>query len=143
MTATPQPATFAHVPVLAAIHATAFDRREAWGSDAIGLQLAMAGVFGLIDARGGMVLARVAADEAEVLTLAVEPTQRRQGIATGLLSAAIDQARGRGARAMLLEVSVNNDAARALYARAGFVEVGRRPRYYADGSDALILRAAL
>jgi ribosomal-protein-alanine N-acetyltransferase len=42
-----------------------------------------------------------------------------------------------------LEVSANNEAARALYARAGFVEVGRRPRYYASGADALVLRLDL
>ncbi|HEY1932253.1 MAG TPA: GNAT family N-acetyltransferase [Acetobacteraceae bacterium] len=139
----PLPATLAHTRVLAAIHAAAFERREAWGADAISLQLALPGVFGLLDQRGGMLLARVTADEAEILTLAVEPWQRRQGIASALLRAALTEARVRGARAMLLEVSVNNAAARALYARAGFVETGRRPRYYADGSDALILRTEL
>ena len=143
MTDPPQLATVAHTHALAAIHAAAFEPREAWGPDAISLQLAMPGVFGLLDPRGGMLLARVAADEAEVLTLAVEPSQRRRGIATALLGAALAEARMRGARAMLLEVSVRNAAARALYARAGFAEAGRRARYYADGSDALILRAAL
>ena len=49
----------------------------------------------------------------------------------------------RGAATMFLEVSTRNEAARTLYARAGFTEVGRRARYYADGSDALVLRAAL
>jgi ribosomal-protein-alanine N-acetyltransferase len=139
----PLPATPAHAAVLAAIHAAAFPPREAWGCDAISLQLAMPGVFGLLDPRGGMLLARVTADEAEVLTLAVAPPRRRQGIAAALLRAALAGARARGARAMLLEVSVNNAAARTLYAQAGFVEMGRRPRYYADGADALILRAEL
>jgi len=72
-------ATVAHATALAAIHAVGFPPREAWGEDAIGLQLALPGAFGLIDDRGGMLLGRVAADEAEVLTLAVAPAVRRNG----------------------------------------------------------------
>lgn len=143
MTDAPVTATIAHAAILAAVHATAFPPRERWGADAISLQLALPGVFGFLDPRGGMLLARVTADEAEILTLAVEPRARRQGVATALLQHALTEARTRGARCMLLEVSVENAAARALYDRTGFVEVGRRPRYYADGSDALVLRAGL
>lgn len=139
----PETATVAHAAVLAAIHATAFPPRERWGADAISLQLALPGVFALLDPRGGMVLARVAGDEAEILTLAVEPRARRQGVATALLARILAEAARRGAGAMLLEVSVGNAAARALYRRAGFVGIGRRPGYYPDGSDALILRAEL
>lgn len=138
-----QRATMADVAPLAAIHAEAFTPREAWGEDAIALQLAMPGVFGLVDPRGGMILARVTEDEAEVLTLAVVPEARRQGVATALLAGAIAAAREQAARTMVLEVAIGNTAARALYQRAGFVEAGRRPRYYADGGDALILRARL
>jgi ribosomal-protein-alanine N-acetyltransferase len=133
----------AHVTPLAAIHAAAFPPREAWGEDAIALQLAMPGVFGLLHPRGGMILGRVTEDEAEILTLAVTQAARRQGIATALLGGAMAAARERRARTMVLEVAIGNAAARALYARAGFVESGRRPRYYADGGDALILRARL
>ena len=77
--------------------------------------------------------ARVAADEAEVLTLGVAPEVRRQGIATDLLRAAIAEIRARGGTAMFLEVATGNTAARALYKKFDFVEVGRRRRYYADG----------
>jgi ribosomal-protein-alanine N-acetyltransferase len=143
MTAHLHQATHAHVPALAAIHAGAFPRREAWSEDAFALQLAMPGVFGLVDARGGLILARVAADEAEVLTLAVAPTLRRKGIGRALLAGAMAMAAGEGAQSVVLEVAVGNAAARALYAAADFTEIGRRPRYYADGSDALVLRAAL
>ncbi len=121
----------------------AFPPREAWGEDAIALQLAMPGVLGLLHARGGMILIRVTEDEAEVLTLAVAPEARRQGVAGALLAAAMAAAREQAARTMVLEVAIGNTAARALYERAGFVEAGRRPRYYADGGDALILRARL
>lgn len=137
---TVQVATQAHVPALAAIHAAAFPLGDAWGEDAISLQLALPGAFGLIDERGGMLLGRVAADEAEVLTLAVAPVVRRSGVATRLLGAARTEVAARRGVALFLEVSVSNVAARALYRRFGFEEVSRRRRYYADESDALVLR---
>jgi ribosomal-protein-alanine N-acetyltransferase len=138
-----QRATVAHAPALAALHAAAFSPREAWGEDAMSLQLALPGTFGLIDARGGMLLGRVIAGEAEVLTLAVAPAARRQGIATALLRAARQKATDRGGSVMFLEVAAGNEPALALYRREGFVEVGRRRRYYTDGSDALVLRVTL
>jgi ribosomal-protein-alanine N-acetyltransferase len=133
-------ATAVHVSALAAIHAAAFPPKEAWGENALGLQLALPGAFGLIDERGGMLLGRVAADQAEILTLAVAPAARRLGIATALLEAAHAATKRSGARAMFLEVSVANQPALELYRRFGFTEAGRRRRYYADASDALVLR---
>lgn len=133
----------AHAAVLAAIHAAAFPPGQAWGEDAISLQLALPGAFGLLDVRGGMLLGRLAADEAEVLTLGVAPEARRDGVATGLLRAARQESRARGAAALFLEVAIGNAAALALYRGEGFVEVGRRRRYYADASDALVLRMNL
>jgi [ribosomal protein S18]-alanine N-acetyltransferase len=85
----------------------------------------------------------VAADQAEILTLAVVPAARRRGVGAALLQAVMQAAAARGAAALFLEVSTANDAARALYARAGFCEVGRRCRYYADGTDARVLTRAL
>ena len=93
--------------------------------------------------RGGLLLARVTTDEAEVLTLAVAPEARRQGVARALLAAAMTAGRERDARTMFLEVAVDNAAAQTLYRQAGFVEAGRRRRYYANGGDALILRVRL
>ena len=136
-------ATPAHAAALAAIHASAFPSREAWGEDAITIQLALPGAFGLIDDRGGMLLGRMAADEAEVLTLAVAPEARRQGIATLLLRAAKAHVGARGGTGVFLEVATGNAAALALYARERFVKVGHRRRYYADLADALVLRAKL
>jgi ribosomal-protein-alanine N-acetyltransferase len=136
-------ASQAHAAALAAIHAVAFPLTESWGEDAIALQLGLPGGFGLIDDRGGMLLGRVAADEADILTLAVAPAVRRQGIATALLSAAKAEVGTRGGRSIFLEVATGNTAALALYGREGFIEVGRRRRYYADASDALVLRVNL
>jgi ribosomal-protein-alanine N-acetyltransferase len=135
-----QPASQAHVPALAAIHAAAFPPNEVWGEDAISLQLALPGGFGWLDERGGMLLGRVTVDEAEVLTLAVAPHVRRQGIASLLMGAACKETLLRGGRSIFLEVAEGNVPARNLYARFGFIEVGRRPRYYPNQADALVLR---
>jgi ribosomal-protein-alanine N-acetyltransferase len=143
MNGTVQRAGEAHAGAFAAIHAAAFPPAETWGADAFALQLALPGVFGLLDTRGGMLLARVAAGDAEVLTLAVAPHARRQGVARTLLSAAMTEARVRGATVLFLEVATANVAAQALYREAGLIEVARRRRYYADGSDAIVLRMIL
>ncbi len=137
------PATPVHAIMLAVIHASAFPQDEAWGPDAIALSLELPGAFGLLAEGAGMILARVAGGEAEVLTLAVAEPSRRRGVGAALLGAAMAEAAARGAAAVFLEVSTRNEGARLLYARSGFTEVGRRARYYADGADALVLRAPL
>jgi len=73
----------------------------------------------------------------------VTQAARRQGIGDALLRAAKDFALRRGATRMFLEVAVGNVAALGLYRKHGFSQVGRRPRYYANGSDALVMRAEL
>jgi [ribosomal protein S18]-alanine N-acetyltransferase len=130
----------ADAEVMAAIHAAAFATADTWSAETFGLQLAMPNNFGLLHQEGGMILARVAADEAEILTLAVVPTARGAGLGSTLLAAAIDLAVSLSARAIFLEVSVANIAARALYTKAGFIQTGHRRRYYSDTSDALVLR---
>jgi ribosomal-protein-alanine N-acetyltransferase len=97
-------------------------------------------VFGLLDSAGGVILVRTAADEAEILTLAVSPGVRRRGIGGILFREATTQVAALGAAAVFLEVSVVNSSAIRLYTREGFVQVGRRARYYSDHSDALVLR---
>ena len=131
------------IDVLAAIHAAAFPPADAWSRDVFDLQLALPNIFGLLDESGGLILVRVAADEAEVLTLAVAPAARRGGLGYILLIQATEMVSRMGARTLFLEVSVANIAARGLYTKAGFTEAGRRPRYYSDGSDALVLRRDL
>ena len=132
-----------HATALSAIHARAFPEDECWDERIIAGQLSQPGVFGLIDPRGGMLLARLAADEAEVLTVAVVPERRQQGLGAGLLVRAGEEARRRGAVRMFLEVSTRNPAARGLYQQLGFQQVGRRKGYYADGSDALVMSKSL
>ena len=129
----------AHAALMASLHAVAFPPESRWEAGAILAQLHLPGVFGLIDPAGGMLLARVAADEAEILTLGVVPAVRRRGIGRALLLTAGRRAALRGARAMFLEVARGNAAAQALYAGCGYREVGCRTRYYEDGSDALVM----
>lgn len=90
----------------------------------------------------GFVIGRVAADEAEILTLAVAGAARRRGMGRALLDWMAGEVAAHGAGRLILEVSAGNDAARALYRGAGFTEIGRRRAYYPDGSDALVLERA-
>ncbi|MBN9479592.1 MAG: ribosomal protein S18-alanine N-acetyltransferase [Bordetella sp.] len=125
---------------LAAIHAEAF--AAPWDQTALAELLASPGVFAVAEA-DGFILIRAVVDEAEILTLAVRPSARRAGLGARLVEAAVVRAAALGAERMFLEVAEGNAAARALYVRSGFVEMGRRRGYYsyADGSreDALTL----
>ena len=88
------------------------------------------GVFAL-SSQDGFVLARAAGGEAEILTLAVAPAARGQGLGRALLQAAAAHAATLGAQSMFLEVGADNPAALALYAGLGFVRAGQRKAYYA------------
>lgn len=78
----------------------------------------------------GFLMARVAAEDAEIIAIGVLPDGRGRGVGRQLVAAALDGARARGATALFLEVAEDNVAARALYAACGFAAVGRRPAYY-------------
>lgn len=82
-----------------------------------------------------------AADEAELLNLAVAGGSRRRGIGSALLRHVLDSAVEQGVRTVYLEVRASNEAARSLYESHGFAEVGRRRGYYQRPvEDALILQ---
>ncbi|GAM97211.1 ribosomal-protein-S18p-alanine acetyltransferase [alpha proteobacterium U9-1i] len=134
--------------MLAALHARAFEKP--WSADAIARLLDNPSAFALIwrdgDAVLGFVLAWAVAAESEILTLAVVPEARRKGIGGGLVSGAGAAALLRGSASMLLEVGETNSAARALYSKLGFEQVGRRGGYYAGAggaTDAIVMRRAL
>ncbi len=130
---------------LAALHRTAFPR--GWSAQELALLLDEPGSTARAAWRGdtltGFALGRVAADEAEVLSLVVAETSRRRGTGEQLLSLLEDSCRDKGADAIFLEVSEKNVAAMTLYYRADYRQVGRRPRYYEDGAAALLLRKSL
>ena len=124
---------------------------RAWTRQDLAELLASPGVAGLllqVDGRdAGIALCRVAADEAELLTIAVRPAERRRGAGRRLLTAVIEHAREAGARTLFLEVGADNPPARALYEAMGFRVVGRRAAYYRRGegpaADALVMRLSL
>lgn len=146
-------AGLAHTRVLAALHAACFD--DAWSVGAMADVLASPGAFACLALQAdapeespvGFALARVAADEAELLSLGVVPSARRRGIGQALLDDVIRTAVSRQAASLFLEVAETNEAARRLYAENGFSAVGRRPDYYQRPNTvpiaALTLRRAL
>jgi ribosomal-protein-alanine N-acetyltransferase len=95
----------------------------------------------------GFVLGRCIADEAEVLTLAVDPMARRKGTGRHLMQEFLVEAAKRGATTAFLEVASNNPAAISLYSRLDFVQTGLRKGYFQapDGlrTDALVLARGL
>jgi [ribosomal protein S18]-alanine N-acetyltransferase len=95
----------------------------------------------------GFVLSRTVGGEGEILSIAVDPAERSAGLATSLLGHHLSRLSRSGVTALFLEVDESNLPALALYRRYGFVEVGKRPAYYArpDGSrgTASILRCNL
>jgi [ribosomal protein S18]-alanine N-acetyltransferase len=133
-------ATAEAVVALAALHEASFD--DPWSAAEIESLLRSPGVFALTGApagegAGGFILFRVAADEAEVLTLAVTPAMRRRGLASALLDRATVIALAAGAGAMFLEVAIDNVGAQALYRGRGFEHVGWRPAYFSRPGGAV------
>ncbi|MBR0717192.1 ribosomal protein S18-alanine N-acetyltransferase [Bradyrhizobium liaoningense] len=95
----------------------------------------------------GFAVSRIGADEAEILSIAIDAARRGRGLSRALLLTHLGHLAGRGVRTIFLEVEENNQPARRLYERAGFVVVGRRERYYKqpDGEqlNALLMRRDL
>ena len=94
----------------------------------------------------GFVLARLAAGEGEILTIAVARSHRRQGIGWRLMDAVLRELHAQRAESLFLEVDETNAAAIALYRRLGFREVGQRPAYYetsGGAKGALVMRRDL
>ena len=96
----------------------------------------------------GFACVRVAADEAELLNLAVDPSHRRQAIGSLLMERIIAEAAAAGARRLFLEVRASNTAALRLYQHHGFEEIGRRRGYFpetgtGEAEDAVVLARTL
>lgn len=154
MSAAPQapvnifPADAASITRIARLHAASFD--EPWDEAALAGVLAMPGAFALVATAdgaapkaelAGFIIARVAADEAEILTVAVDIARRGQGLGRRLVEAAAATARAAGAVALFLEVAEDNVPALHLYERLGFRLVGLRPGYYVRGQTRVTARA--
>ncbi|MDY8107851.1 GNAT family N-acetyltransferase [Fulvimarina sp. 2208YS6-2-32] len=130
------PLVDAELDASAELHAEAFS--QAWSGDELGSLLAQSTTFGFaarrVGAPGqpplGFVLARLVEGEAEILTIAVSTEARGRGVGRLLMDTVLAHLYAERADVIHLEVDEVNTAARALYRRLGFEEVGRRPAYY-------------
>lgn len=131
---------------LASLHARCFTTPRPWGAAEFAELLSSRFCF-LLTEPEGFLLGRVIAGEAELLTLAVAPEERRLGTGRKLVARFAEAATQRDADTAFLEVSAENTAARALYAQAGWTESGRRKGYYRTPEgchiDAVIMTRAL
>ncbi|HAM34847.1 MAG TPA: ribosomal-protein-alanine N-acetyltransferase [Elusimicrobia bacterium] len=87
----------------------------------------------------GFILALKVGPEAQVVDLAVRPRDQGRGVGRALIQRLATEAREGGFSRITLEVSAANDPALRLYRRAGFEVVGRRGKFYNDGSDAILM----
>lgn len=144
-----RPAGVNDVKAIAELEALAYahDPHRAWTALEIYDDLSSPGTTWWVAHDKGTVIAfataTLAADNADVSDVVVAEAYRRRGIARRLLERVCYDMQVLGALSATLEVAKSNDAARALYASAGFVEVGVRRDYYGAGNDALTMRATL
>ena len=144
-----EPASLRDAAALAEIHSASFHR--GWGEGEFERMLLERNtlVHRLRMGRKiiGFSVSRMAADEAEILSIAVAKAHRGRGLSNSLLLTHLGHLAGRGVRAVFLEVEENNQPARRLYERAGFTVAGRRERYYQQSGgeplNALLMRRDL
>ena len=125
---------------IAQLHAASFHR--GWGESDVEQLIAERNVLAqclrLKRTVIGFVISRLAADEAEILTIALDASCRGRGLSRTLLATHLGHLAGRGIRKVFLEVEENNEAAVRLYRRAGFGTVGRREQYYRGANGQLL-----
>ena len=121
-------ATSRDAAAIAKLHAAAFNR--GWSEDEIDRLLIERNVLthrAVVNGRlVGFIMSRIAAGEAEILSVAVSASYRGKGLARRMLNLHMGRLSGVGSRVIFLEVDEGNSAARRLYRRAGFAEAGRR-----------------
>jgi ribosomal-protein-alanine N-acetyltransferase len=148
-TAVVEPASLRDAPSLAKLHGVSFHR--GWGEGEFEEMLSQRNTLvhrlRLRSKFIGFAVSRMAADEAEILSIAIAPGQRGRGLSRQLLLTHLGHLAGRGVRTVFLEVEENNQPARRLYDRAGFTVAGRRERYYREAGgeqlNALVMRRDL
>lgn len=87
---------------------------------------------------------KIGGDQADVMTIGVAPRARGRGVGRAILDALLEWARQAGAVEIFLDVRPSNEGAIALYNSRGFVEIGRRPRYFRNPvEEAVEMRAPL
>lgn len=135
-----------HIAQIAALEKRCF--ADPWSEASVRSELSNPLSYWLVAQEDGKLIGYVGSQsvppEADVMNLAVAPEWRNKGIGRALMTALIAQLHSRGITALFLEVRVGNTPAQNLYRSLGFVEAGRRPKYYVNPTeDALILRKEL
>ena len=92
----------------------------------------------IIISENGFIVYRTVADEAEIITIGVNPEMRRNGIASAMIDIIEKTIKNQGIKKKFLEVASNNEPAKKLYENLGYETVGVRPKYY-DGIDAILM----
>lgn len=140
-----RPASIVNSSRMAAIHAEGF--AVGWGRGEFERMLLEGHVADVLVSRGlfgeiviGFAISRVVLDEAELLSIALDPEVQGLGLSTLLLQRHAERVRRAGAACLFLEVAIDNAAALALYRGAGFVEIGRRKGYYTGGPGNAVSR---
>lgn len=136
----------AEAETLARIHARSFTNPRPWTAAEFQLMASSPNHLLLGDPDVSLAVVQLVLDEAELLTIAVDPDKRRHGIGGKLMRRVLEAAAARGATRMFLDVAADNLAAIALYRSHGFAEIGRRKNYYRHGDhsvDALLMERAL
>ena len=142
-----RPARAEDLDAIVRLEETSF--KDAWPAEMLAGELAHPRALLLLASRGGedppagYAAFRHAAGEAELLRLAVDPGERRRGVARALVAEGLERLDREGVQVCFLEVRIDNAPAVTLYESLGFARIGHRRGYYRDGSDAVIFALEL
>ena len=133
----------AHVTAVAALEKICFS--DPWSEKSVGEELGNPLSLWLVALEGetlaGYIGSQSVMGESDMMNVAVDPSFRRQGTGEQLVNALVEELAKAGNHCLSLEVRASNEPAISLYQKLGFVQVGRRPKYYRNPrEDALILR---
>lgn len=145
MSVSVEPMRWWHVEAVHALEAVLFPA-DAWSVEQFWSELAQPTRSYVVALEGEAVVGYAGVfclpPDADIQTVGVDPSQQGRGVARQMLDVLLADIDAEGATHTMLEVRDGNAAALALYGRLGFTEISRRPRYYADGVDAVIMRRA-
>jgi ribosomal-protein-alanine N-acetyltransferase len=133
------------VPALLEIEQTSFSTPWTWGELEEELDKSAARVWVAVEGEGvvGFAIQWFIAGEAQLANIAVRADRRGRGLGKKLMERLLEDARVKGMAKMTLEVRVGNTPALALYRSLGFVETSRRPKFYEDQADAVLMEKTL
>ncbi|MBI1275408.1 ribosomal-protein-alanine N-acetyltransferase [bacterium] len=132
-------------PLLAELHEASFD--TSWKADEFTRMLAQPGMLGYVHIEGeqalGMAFAHAVLDQADIITIAVHPSMRGQGMGRALMETLEKGLAAMGVHHVFLEVRASNRIAISLYESLGYLHQARRPKYYDGIEDGLLMKKSL